>query len=281
MKQKFRTLEISNPAFESDNLRFATVKSNHLKGRGDCTIFIPPQLQHVDESIPVVILLHGVYGSHWAWTYNINVHKIALRMIESGAIGPMVLVMPSDGLMGDGSGYFNHGDQNFEKWIVKDVLDLIPEVIPRHLKHNVFIAGLSMGGFGALRLMAKYPSLFAGASGLSSITCLRDLLPFLARDERVNFKQKFGDEELIGYLLKNRKKLPPFRFDCGMADPLYKSNLKLHQQLDDAGITHRFEAFDGGHNNEYWTNNIGKTLVFFDLLKKRTYTRHHGDDSNK
>lgn len=41
----------------------------------------------------------------------------------------MVLVMPSDGLFGDGSGYFNHGDKDFEKWIVKDVIGLISEVL--------------------------------------------------------------------------------------------------------------------------------------------------------
>lgn len=269
MKQKFRTLEISNPAYESDNLRFVTVKSKHLKGRGDCTFFIPPQLQLTEKNLPVVILLHGVYGSHWAWTYNINVHKITLRMIESGAIAPMVLVMPSDGLCGDGSGYFNHGDRNFEKWIVQDVLDLIPEVIPQHAgRHNVFIAGLSMGGFGALRLMAKYPALFAGASGLSSITCLNDLLPFLARNERIDFKSKFGDEALIGYLRRNKKQLPPFRFDCGTDDPLYDSNLLLHRQLDEASVRHEFEAFEGTHNNAYWTDNIGNTLAFFDSINK-------------
>ena len=268
MKKKFRTLEVSDPAYESDNLRFVTVKSNYLKGRGDCTFFIPPQLQTIKRPVPVVVLLHGVYGSHWAWTYNINVHKIASGMIGSGEIEPMVLLMPSDGLMGDGSGYFDHGEKNFEKWIVKDVLALIAEVIPNQANQEVFIAGLSMGGYGALRLMAKYPALFAGASGLSSITCLTDLLPFLARDERIAFRSKFDEEELVTIIRKNKKRLPPFRFDCGTDDPLFTSNLKLHKQLDEAGITHEFEIFEGGHSNAYWTDNIGKTLVFFDSIAK-------------
>jgi hypothetical protein len=56
-------------------------------------------------------------------------HNIALNLIETGRIKPMVLVMPSDGLLNDGSGYFNHGDKDFEKWIVKDVVALIPEVL--------------------------------------------------------------------------------------------------------------------------------------------------------
>jgi putative tributyrin esterase len=267
MAKRFRTIEISNPLFQPEHLKYVTVKSENLKGRGDCTFFIPPQVKKISKNVPVVILLHGVYGSHWAWVYNINVHRIAKQLIDEGRIAPMVLVMPSDGLMGDGSGYFNHGGKDFEKWIVKDVVDLIKEVLPHESgKMKLFIGGLSMGGYGALRLMAKYPKLFCAASGLSSITCLKDFLPFLSLEEQRYFKKKFDSEELITYLTKNKKKLPPFRFDCGRADRLFKSNQKLHKQLQREGIQHSFEEFAGGHSNAYWNRNISKTLVYFNIL---------------
>lgn len=267
MKKRFRTVEVSNPLYQPPHLRFVTVKSEYLKGRGDCTFFVPPQEKKIKRNIPVVILLHGVYGSHWAWTYNINVHNIALQLIGAGKIEPMILVMPSDGLSGDGSGYFNHGDRNVEKWIIKDVVDLVREVVPQNtLDFPLFIGGLSMGGYGALRLMAKYPTMFNGASGLSSITCLKDLLPFLAAGEQSYFRKNFKEEDLISYLKKNRKKLPPFRFDCGYDDELFGSNKILHQQLEKEGIPHVFEEFKGGHSNEYWNQNIGKTLLYFNEL---------------
>lgn len=267
MAKRFRTIEISNPAFQPENLTYVTVKSSHLSGRGDCTFFIPPQLRGIQKNIPVVILLHGVYGSHWAWTYNINVHNIAQRLIDDGKISPMVLVMPSDGLLGDGSGYFNHGDKDFEKWIVKDVLHMILEVLKVKLDDiKLFITGLSMGGYGALRLMAKYPKLFRGASGLSSITNLKDLLPFLSKDEQRYYSKKFKAEELIAYLKKNKKKLPPFRFDCGVEDQLIRSNRLLHSQLEREGIAHGYEEFEGGHSNDYWNRNIDKTLMYFSNL---------------
>ena len=269
MRKRFRTLEISNPNFQPEYLRYVTVKSNYLKGRGDCTFFIPPQLKKISKDTPVVILLHGVYGSHWAWTYNINVHNIALELIKKGKIEQMVLVMPSDGLMGDGSGYFNHGQRDFEKWIVKDVVDLIKEVVPHSPADlKLYICGLSMGGYGALRLMGKYPTLFRGASGLSSITCLNDLLPFLAKEEQFYYRKNFKAEDVFSYLYKNRKKLPPFRFDCGKEDILYRSNVTLHRQLEKEGIPHLFEEFQGGHSNEYWNQNIGKTLIYFNELAK-------------
>lgn len=267
MAKKFRTIEISNPAYQPENLTYVTIKSSHLKGRGDATFFIPPQLAGHTTEIPVVILLHGVYGSHWAWTYNINVHNIARKLMEEKKIEPMVLVMPSDGLIGDGSGYFNHGDRDFEKWIVKDVVNMISEVLKADVKQlKLFIAGLSMGGYGALRLMAKYPTLFHGASGLSSITNLKDLLPFLSKDEQRYYSKKFRAEAVVAYLKKNKKKLPPFRFDCGVDDELIGSNRLLHEQLQHAGIPHGYEEYSGGHSNDYWNQNIGKTLVFFSKL---------------
>jgi putative tributyrin esterase len=271
MAKKFRTIEISNPAFQPANLTYVTVKSSNLKGRGDCTFFIPPALSGVSDGIPVVILLHGVYGSHWAWTYNINVHNIAMKLIEEKKIPPMVLVMPSDGLFGDGSGYFNHGDKDYEKWIVKDVLNMITEVLnvnPGNIR--LFITGLSMGGYGALRLMAKYPKLFLAASGLSSITNLKDLLPFLSLEEQRYYTKKFKSEEVINYLTKNRKSLPPFRFDCGVDDPLIKSNRLLHSKLEQQGIPHEYEEFQGGHSNDYWNQNIDKTLVYFSSFLKKS-----------
>lgn len=270
MAKKFRTIEISNPAYQPPNLTYVTVKSASLKGRADCTFFIPPQLSKVSEGIPVVILLHGVYGSHWAWTYNINVHDIAAKLITEGKIQPMVLVMPSDGLFGDGSGYFNHGEKDFEKWIVKDVVNMIPEVLKvEAARLKLFITGLSMGGYGALRLMAKYPKLFHGASGLSSITNLNDMLPFLAKEEQ-RYYLKFKAEEVFDYLKKNKKRLPPFRFDCGTDDSLLKSNRQLHKKLVDEGIPHVYEEFSGGHSNDYWNQNIDKTLIYFDRILNDT-----------
>ena len=71
--EEFRTTEISDPKFESDNLRFITVKSKNLKGRGDICVFVPP-MQNV-ENLPLVILLHGVYGSAWVWSKKAGVHQ--------------------------------------------------------------------------------------------------------------------------------------------------------------------------------------------------------------
>ena len=169
MMSKFRTIELSDPQFESNNLRFITVKSSQLRGRADICVFVPPGILP-GETLPVVILLHGVYGSAWSWTHNAGVHLQALEMISRGEIPAMIIAMPSDGLWGDGSAYLPHDGYDFEKWIAEEVPAALAEKINGvDLDSPLFIAGLSMGGFGALRIGAKYGSRFRGIAGHSSI----------------------------------------------------------------------------------------------------------------
>ncbi len=125
---RFKTLEISNPQYENNNLRFITVKTPNLKGRGDIGVFVPPGVDP-KETLPVAILLHGVYGSAWSWAYSSGVHLKANEMIQSGELPPMIIAMPSDGLWGDGSGFLPVDNRNFEKWIAEDVPDALIECI--------------------------------------------------------------------------------------------------------------------------------------------------------
>jgi putative tributyrin esterase len=230
----FFTTEISDPEFEFDHLRCVTVKSRALGKRADITIYVPRQDQK-NTAVDIVILLHGVYGSHWAWTLKGGVHKTANRLIESGKIRPMVLVMPSDGLYGDGSGYLPHINENYEKWIVEDLIKATIEQIECvNEKSNVFITGLSMGGYGAMRLGAKYPSVFRSFSGLSSITEFSQMAMFLeGQDDREINRSVRSKESVLECMLANKERLPLFRFDCGSEDFLLKDNRQLHKSLEE------------------------------------------------
>ena len=166
----FRTIEVSDPAIAADGLGFVTVKSRALRRRADVTLYVPSVAQGVAD-LPIVVLLHGVYGSHWAWALKGRAHLTAARLIARGALPPAVLVMPSDGLWGDGSGYVVHADHDVEHWIVDEVPVLARELVPGcSARSPLLVAGLSMGGFGALRLAGKYPDRIAAAAALSAVT---------------------------------------------------------------------------------------------------------------
>src|SRR5690348_8488174 len=103
----FRTIEASNKEIEFEGLHFLTVKSCALQGRADVTLFAPREAEGLKD-VPLAILLHGVYGSHWAWAMKGFAHRTLQKMVSAKEIPVMALAMPSDGLLGDGSGYVPH-----------------------------------------------------------------------------------------------------------------------------------------------------------------------------
>lgn len=255
----FRTVELSDPRFEHEGLRFLTVKSASLKGRADLTLWIPP----AERMAGLVILLHGVYGSHWAWALKGGAHRTAACLLSSREIPPFVLAMPSDGLWGDGSGYLPHATRDYERWIVEEVPAAVRQVEPR-LETSVplCIAGLSMGGFGALRLAAKHPRRFRAVSGHSSITHFDQLSAFV-EEPLVAYGCPEEDRSVLEAFRRGRGPWPALRFDCGTEDPLLDANRALHQGLKEGGIAHEYKEFSGGHTWPYWEAHLVDTLVFF------------------
>lgn len=260
---KFRTIEISDPKFESQGIRYLTVKSATLKSRVDVSVFVPEELK-TKENVSVIVLLHGVYGSHWAWSMKGNAHGILQEMIKNGDSKSFILAMPSDGLWGDGSGYVPHKFQNFEKWIGEELPSLIRQtIIEVDEDSSFFIAGLSMGGYGAFRIGLKYPKIYQAISGHSSITDIQQMKHFVEED------WSFWDEKNIGSIQKlfsQVELIPKFRFDCGLADELLEVNRQLHQFLLKHKIEHQYQEFSGGHEWSYWQKNIRETYRFFSRL---------------
>jgi S-formylglutathione hydrolase FrmB len=215
------------------------------------------------RNVPLIVLLHGAHGSHWNWAITGGAHRTAQRLIGQGLIPPLVLAMPSDGLWGDGTGYLTHAAQDFEKWIVQDV-PLAARAAAACLSPDspLFLCGLSMGGFGALRIGAKYPVGCRGISAHSSITHFEQMKLYVEEDASL-FGAPAEDYSVLATMLRHRATLPPIRFDCGSADALLEHNRQLHRDLDAHGIAHRYEEFPGGHDWNYWAAHVEDSLRFF------------------
>jgi putative tributyrin esterase len=260
---KFRTIEISDPQFERDNLRVITVKTPNLKGRGDICVYVPPNTVAAD-TLPIVILLHGVYGSAWSWPYLSGVHLTVDELIKNNELPPMILAMPSDGLWGDGSGYLQHNDLDFEKWIIDDVPNAVMETINGANEASpLFISGLSMGGFGALRIGAKYGDRLRAMSGHSSITSLEQMKLFVEEPPENYSQNNKIDEDLLASFTNYKKQLPPIYFDCGNEDLLIAYNRELHTKMEQENISHTYKEYAGGHEWPYWANHVTDSLKFF------------------
>jgi len=259
----FHTIELSDPDYETDGLRFLTIKTPNLHGRGDICLFVPKVEDGITD-LPIYILLHGVYGSAWIWAMKGGAHRTAKHMMDTQQIKPAIIAMPSDGLWGDGSAYFGHHQKKFDQWIVNDVPLAVRENISEAGPNSpLCIGGLSMGGYGALLLGAKYPDIFQAISGHSSITKLEQMRQFV-EEPMSAYTSESETPNVIEVMKTNQDRLPALRFDCGVTDSLIAPNRLLHQQLADLNFSHVYEEFSGGHEWPYWQKHVAKSLLFFD-----------------
>jgi len=262
MGSHFRTVEVGTLPLAEGELTFITVKSGALRGRADVSLYRPPQARG-GGALPVVVLLHGVYCSHWAWLLKAKAHVTLQRMIDAGEIPPMYLATPSDGLWGDGSGFLAHSGIDAERWIVEEVPRVVAEVTGNTVDAPHFIGGLSMGGFGALRLGAKYPDRFRGFAGHSSITELSQMAAFVEEPLEQYRQSDPVEASVFEVIRRGRDRLRPFRFDCGVEDSLIEANRTLAKKLREAGVSFTFEEYPGGHEWAYWEAHVEKSFRFF------------------
>src|ERR1700744_3916378 len=177
MSLAYRNPVLSDELAGYPGLRLLTFYSQALGRRGDVSLYLP--LSAGDRELPLLLLLHGVYGSHWNWWALGGLPAIAAGMVAAGEAAPMAIAMPSDGLWGDGSGYLRHKSFDAEGWIIDDIPACIHALLPQVRVERPALAGLSMGGFGALRIGAKHADRVAAISAHSAVTSLRDLQPFV------------------------------------------------------------------------------------------------------
>jgi len=242
-------VELSDPAYEADGLRHATANSRALGRRADVTFWAP---EGADRPLPLVVLLHGVYGSHWAWAQKAGAHRIGARC---------ALAMPSDGLFGLGSGYVRHTGGDFASWVLDEVPWLAAQAVPGvDPDAPIALAGLSMGGFGALLLAARHPDRVRAAYGMSSITDFAQMRFFVG--DISGYDVDDADRSVLDACIAAGSSLPRIGFDCGTTDPLIEPNRALHAELDAAGITHQYQEFDGGHEWPYWSTHLRDALAF-------------------
>jgi enterochelin esterase-like enzyme len=251
---------VSAPVPGQPGVTLVTLYSPALRRRADITLFVPPEEQN--RALPLLILMHGVYGSHWNWSVLGNVPGTAMEMINDGSIGPFAIAMPSDGLWGDGSGYVIHREFNAESWIIDDVPACVRVLCPELQWERIFLAGQSMGGFGALRLGAKYAARVAGISAHSSVTRLADLTQHVQQPLKEYLSAGKRDTDLLYWMRRHRSQLPPIRIDCGTEDALLDSNRTLHIALLRYRITHSYEEHPGAHDWAYWQQHVRATLRF-------------------
>jgi len=200
---------------------------------------------------PVLMQLHGLSDDEDSWLERSNL----ARYVESL---PLIVVLPDGGT----SGYLN--------WKASGRLhkhryeDLLVNDIAAHLRRHFnvregkwAIGGLSMGGFGAMRLGLKYADRFASIHAHSSAFHIHEMVdPDLVED--LDDADIFRHAEALARRDGDR---PVIAFDCGVDDRLLEHNRRFHEHLQSLDIEHTYAEFEGDHTWDYWDLHVQEALA--------------------
>ena len=243
------------------------------------SIFLPSDYYTSERAYPVTYLLHGYGDADDGWIQFGEVNRLADDAIKAGKIPPMIIVTP-DGFT---SFYINTADGklNYEDFFIKELIPHIEKTYKvKAEKRFRGIAGLSMGGYGALMYALKYPNLFVASAPLSAAVWTDNDIINLNEDM---FNGLFGNS--MGKNLKGKDRLTPawlsnsplaiiekkskeelsavrYWIDCGDDDFLTIGNAQLHIALTNKNVPHEFRMRDGAHNWTYWRTGIIDALSF-------------------
>lgn len=204
--------------------------------------------------LPVVYLLHGGDGNFRDWSNYSDVARFALQNL--------ILVMPD----GDESYYTNshdHPQDRYEEYIVNDLISDVETRFPVATgRANRAIAGLSMGGFGAVKLALKYPERFAFAGGLSSALDVPSRpFSFHRIGQWRHHASIFGpagsitrrdNDPFVLARSADPTKMPYLFLTCGDQEGLLATNQSFAKLLAERKFRYEFHIVPGGHNWGQW-----------------------------
>lgn len=232
---------------------------------------LPPNYEKETKTrFPVLYLLHGLTGHYDNWTSKSKLTQYALKY-------RFIIITPEghDGWYTDSATVAN---EKYESYFIQE---LLPDVQKRYRtiesREGRAIAGLSMGGYGALKFGIKYPDMFSFAGSLSGALYAarwteKELDNPVGRFVKPSIMQAFGKDDsptrpaneifkLIKDLSKEQiAKLPFLYLDCGTEDGLIIFNLEMAKLLAEKKIPHEYRQLPGVHNWAYWDKQVQEIL---------------------
>lgn len=219
---------------------------------------------------PTLYLLHGILGNYTDWVSGTCIQRWAEER-------DLAVVMPS----GDNRFYVDQPEAQdcYGEYIGRELVEMTRKMFPlSHRREDTFIAGLSMGGYGALRNGLKYHDTFGRIAGLSSANIVEKLSSF-TEDAPLFMNRKSYAERIFGPLDKVKSsdkdvawlagqlegKKPAIYLACGTEDSLLGVNRGLRDTLTSLGFPVTYEEGAGGHEWDFWNRYIKRVLDWLPL----------------
>lgn len=229
-----------------------------------------------DDKFAVIYLLHGYTDDYSKWLRMTNVERYAM---ESG----YAIVMPDAGK----SFYTDmvHGDPYFT-YITEEIPKKIGEWFPITSDPDLtFIAGISMGGYGAMKIALTYPERFKAAGSFSGALVMAQIMamkldesvaPWMKRLE-IDLPLVYGENadingtkhDLFALITKNKAaklQIPKLYASCGIEDFLVEGTRAFKQALDAYEIPCKYSERPGAHGWEFWEEDIQLFMAWIATL---------------
>lgn len=248
------------------------------------SVWLPPGIDATAQPLPVLYLLHGARGNERSWPLAQRFWSTVEAGIEAGTWPPFIAICP-----GHFAGWWVDGpDGAMEQALIHD---LIPAVEARYPvargRQGRAVAGISAGGFGALRLSLRWPGLFGAATlwapavyadGPPERSAARMDAPFRGPDGQFNLAtwNSLNWPVLLPGYLAQPLRVPMF-IASGDHDPL---NIALEAARLFASVwpnqplSTELRVVDGDHSDRVWEQTADAALEFmFSRLKVETAQR--------
>jgi putative tributyrin esterase len=246
-----------------------------------CTanVLLPQSAERAqDREIPVLYLLHGYSDDHSIWMRRTAIE----RHVESYA-PDFAVVMPAV----DHSFYtdMQHGNR-YWTYVSEELPAIMSSLFPLSRKReDAFVAGLSMGGYGALKLALNQPERFLAAASFSGACEMGKRLEGIHLNDgfsreivdtfgtEADFKASVNDLMYRAEIVARGKDIPQIYMACGTKDFLYENNLFFLDHLRRLGLPVKWEATPGReHTWDYWDEQIQIALKWFAELRAKAKT---------
>ncbi len=242
--------------------------SDVLQMETSMDVILPVKGQRAPEVHPpyqTLYLLHGLSDNHTAWQRYTTVEIMAQKY-------NLAVIMPTThrGFYTDmvmGPRWWTHISQELPA-----VCEAMFQLSPR--REDRFAAGLSMGGYGALKLGLSYPDRFAAVASMSGATLddgyfAKD--PNLDAEMRLVFGDRFREQDSLYRLIEQAAKAaqrPELYLCCGTGDFLFEINVAFREHAKKHGFSPEWSQTEGaGHTWDYWEACLPHVLRWLPLQK--------------
>jgi putative tributyrin esterase len=255
-------LAAQNQGMAGDTVESNSFFSTALAQEMPYEVVLPEGYSGSQERYPVLYLLHGWQGD--------ETNFVSLtHLVEDASAYKLIVVTPRSG----NSWYVNSATRAKDRYADYVVQDLIAEVDAHYRTiaspHERAVAGISMGGYGAILFSLRHPGAFAFAASISGAFAGPSGIESVMPQLKPSTDEAFGAvgsttrtqndvDALIG--VANPAQQPYFFLECGASDPLLSSNRRVVEELSSHGFAYEYHELPGAHTWPFWSGALPTML---------------------